>query len=375
VLPNFQIIGFRGFRHLTLDRLGRVNLVVGKNNVGKSSLLEAINLYSQDGFPAAIVSLLRDREQIQALQHSDNPEILDTALFAVMRLFYGGDLTPDSVAPIRMGPVAAPEREISITLEWRALSSEPPLTETMPSAAFDNVDLSSLGPRVVVNSPITGQTRIPLASLVQTTLKQHAVWHMERRLRNGTTDPIRVTPNGIPNIQLGMWWRHITLTPLENVVLEALRIVEPDLERVTVVTDDTSLTRDVTVLALLKGETRPVPLSSLGDGMNRVLGIVLALIKAKGGLLLIDEVENGLHYSIQTDLWRLILRTAEQLDVQVFATSHSWDSIAAFQQASAENQVVQGYLIRLLRQDGDVIANILDERKLGIATRQDIEVR
>lgn len=72
-----------------------------------------------------------------------------------------------------------------------------------------------------------------------------------------------------------------------------------------------------TVLVWLRGENRPVPLTSLGDGMNRVLGIMLALIAAKGGLLLIDEVENGLHYSVQADLWRLILEMAEQLDVQV----------------------------------------------------------
>ena len=69
----------------------------------------------------------------------------------------------------------------------------------------------------------------------------------------------------------------------------------------------------------------PVPLGSMGDGMLRVLQIILKVFSAQGGFLLIDEFENGLHYSVQEKIWALIFKLAEQLNIQVFATTHSWD--------------------------------------------------
>ena len=75
-------------------------------------------------------------------------------------------------------------------------------------------------------------------------------------------------------------------------------------------------------------------MSAARSGLNRLFGIILSLVNAKDGLLLIDEVENGMHHSVQLDLWRVIFRLSRQLNIQVFATSHSWDSVEAFQKAA-----------------------------------------
>ena len=109
--------------------------------------------------------------------------------------------------------------------------------------------------------------------------------------------------------------------------------------------------------------------------MQRVLGISLALVNAKDGILLIDEFENGLHYSVQPDLWRLIFHIANRFNVQVFATTHSWDCIEAFQKAVQEVTESEGLLIRLENRRGNTVATLFDERKLGIAAREQIEVR
>ena len=111
------------------------------------------------------------------------------------------------------------------------------------------------------------------------------------------------------------------------------------------------------------------------DGMIRALGISLALVNAKDGILLIDEFENGLYYSVQPDLWRLIFQVARRLNVQVFATTHSWDCIKAFQQAAQENAQEEGIVIRLSLKKGAVNVTLFDEEELGIATREQIEVR
>ena len=101
----------------------------------------------------------------------------------------------------------------------------------------------------------------------------------------------------------------------------------------------------------------------------------MALVNAKDGILLVDEIENGIHYSVLPDVWRLIFQTAQRLNVQVFATSHSWDCIEAFQKAAKENTEAEGVLVRLYRRGDEIRAVNLDESELEIAVDGKIEVR
>jgi AAA15 family ATPase/GTPase len=114
----------------------------------------------------------------------------------------------------------------------------------------------------------------------------------------------------------------------------------------------------------------------MGDGMNRLLGITLALATARDGILLVDEIENGIHYSVQVDVWRAILHAAESLNVQVFATTHSWDCIRAFAAAASEFPNVYGMLHRLEPSgDGNIATVGIGEEDLALIARQRIEVR
>ncbi|MGH2639452.1 MAG: AAA family ATPase, partial [Rhabdochlamydiaceae bacterium] len=119
----------------------------------------------------------------------------------------------------------------------------------------------------------------------------------------------------------------------------------------------------------------PLPLGSLGNGMLRVLGIVLALANAKDGMLVVDEIENGIHYSAQKELWQMIFRLARSLNVQVFATTHSWDCIEAFQVAAEEDKQEEGILIRLSLKKDEIVSTLFNEEELQIATRGSLEVR
>jgi AAA15 family ATPase/GTPase len=101
---------------------------------------------------------------------------------------------------------------------------------------------------------------------------------------------------------------------------------------------------------------------------------VLSLVNAKDGFLLLDEFENGMHHTVQLDDWRAIFRLAKLLDVQVFATSHSWDAVETFQKAAAEDPE-EGLLIRLSKQGEAIIPTLFREEELAAATRDHIEVR
>ncbi len=125
-----------------------------------------------------------------------------------------------------------------------------------------------------------------------------------------------------------------------------------------------------------------MPLKSLGDGALRLYSVALALANSKNGFLLIDEAENGLHYTVQSAFWRMVLQTAQANNVQVIATTHSADCIRGFAEAIAanenaanENKEVEGILVRLSRKGGTLHAVEYDEHELAIPDEQGLEVR
>ncbi len=107
----------------------------------------------------------------------------------------------------------------------------------------------------------------------------------------------------------------------------------------------------------------------------RIFGVALALANCKDGFLLIDEVENGIHHSIQRDFWTMVLKTAQANNVQVLATTHGWDCVRGFAQAAEDVDEVEAALVRLER-DGDAVRAVeYSELNLKAAARSGIEVR
>jgi AAA15 family ATPase/GTPase len=100
-----------------------------------------------------------------------------------------------------------------------------------------------------------------------------------------------------------------------------------------------------------------------------------ATSKHSEGVFLIDEIENGIHYTVLPQLWQFLFRMAKLHNVQVFATTHSWDCVEAFQKAAAEETEIEGTLIRLEKRDDCHKAVTFSEKELAIVTRDKIEVR
>ena len=106
-----------------------------------------------------------------------------------------------------------------------------------------------------------------------------------------------------------------------------------------------------------------------------MFGVALALTSSRNGFLTIDEAENGIHYSLQSDFWRMVLRAADEYDVQVLATTHSGDCVKGFARAAAGIGGVDGVLVRLEREEGRIRAVEYSEEELETAAEQGIEVR
>jgi len=377
MLKSLEVDGFRAFRSLAIPSLGRVNLIVGKNNVGKTSLLEALRLFAYTGSPEVIADILRFRDETRFAQTPG----LQPDIVPLWRLFHGREDWADAaMASIRIGPLGSRQEGVLISLQWWQdgkgtdttvidLTPNHPIREQEFGAA--RLGLFIEAERVGLQAVIFPEEFSDPRGLERLAAPGTTIW---RRRQASQSPCVLLSAEGPAVEDLGRWWDRIALTNREEHVLDALRIIDPEVERLQFISVGEETKNRIPVVKRT-GSQGPVPLRSLGDGMIRVLRIILGLATVPGGLLLIDEVENGIHYSAQTDLWRLILQVAARLDVQVFATSHSWDCISAFQQAASELPEQEGFLIRLHRKGGEVRATVFDEERLGIATRQDIEVR
>jgi AAA15 family ATPase/GTPase len=109
--------------------------------------------------------------------------------------------------------------------------------------------------------------------------------------------------------------------------------------------------------------------------MNRLLNLVLYIANSSDGIILIDEIENGLHYSVMEGVWRAIGKAARDFDVQIFATTHSLECIRAAHRAFSEGDQYDFRLHRLERVGGKIEAVTYDQKALDISLEQGWEVR
>jgi hypothetical protein len=349
VLDSLEIKNFRAFKHLRIEKLGRVNLIVGKNNVGKSSVLEALWLYILRGEPAAINQMLWDRDEMPPPKDRDvRRGIVDAKerIIALNSLFHGRIDTGQDHKPISIGAV-----------------------NSVDNCVLIDIVASDVGNHIPHIS-ITIGTKAP--AVLDT---QNYYWGQYAFPPDLETNKYTfILAEGLNSTDVGTFWDRVALSDLEKEVVAALKIVAPDVEAINLVGIE-GKDGQRTAKVRIHGMPYPISLRSLGEGMNRMFGIALALVNAKDGMLLIDEVDTGLHYSVLPDLWKLIFEVAHRLNVQVFATSHSWDCIQAFQLAAEENKEEEGVLIRLENRRDGISAVTFDEEELSVVAREQIEVR
>jgi predicted ATPase len=365
-LPSFRAAGFRAFRDLRLPELGRINLIVGKNNVGKTSLLEALHVYASGADSGVVGDILVSREEVPSSMSSRRRMGPDALGVAVDRLFHSP--IAGHAGTFSLGPLNGDARELIATRGWVEVQSSVDTGD--PQLRF-----SALEPEDLLNERQRA-IRIEQGGGLVRVLRDERLFYLRRSPTPvGRLFPSTYVPSsGLGAMDVASNWDNIALTDAEELVSEALRIIAPDVERLSLI-GNAEGGGDRTVMIRLRGRRSPVPLRSMGEGMNRLLSISLALVNTRDGLLQFDEVENGIHFSVQPDMWRLIFEAAERLNVQVFATTHSWDCIQAFQEVATSEPGIEGTLYRLENDGSEVRTVRLDERELAIATKHQIEIR
>lgn len=151
---------------------------------------------------------------------------------------------------------------------------------------------------------------------------------------------------------------------------EILREIEPRLNGLTVL----SLRERPEIYASI-GLKRLVPLHLMGEGTTRILSLALAIATAPGGMVLVDEIENGIHHSVMEKVWRAIGAFARSYDVQLFATTHSYECIGAAYRAFESDEEDELRLFRIQRNaDGKYKAVKFDRERIGAAYQFNMDV-
>ena len=371
-LPDLSIRNFRGIEELTISRLGRVTLLGGRNGVGKTTVLEAVRVHAARGRPGVLSELLERHEELAPALDEDLDPVASPHYAA---LFNGCSLTRGR--PIKIGPKSGEDElriEVSKPSDWTRAQREvlARLSRAGKVQAIKVVfrEEERFLPWVtVVGDRDVNRLRHGYGEGFQHALVDDGEWPV---IECESLGP------GLPsNRKLATFWDSVALTDREDISLKALRLTSDAIERVAAVGEDEVRYSRIgrRIVVRLRDHAAPVPLRSLGEGITRLFAVGLALANSSDGFLLVDEAENGIHYSVQQEFWRMVLLAAHQHNVQVLATTHSNDCVTGFARAAAELDEVEGAYVRLERQGDQVRSVEYTERELLTVAKQGIEAR
>lgn len=374
MLSSLKLENYRAFKHLEVSDLGRVNLFVGKNNSGKTTILEAAEmLVGKDSLESLALSAQR-RDEILSIdktqsgwgvdiRHTFHGHILkkkaafqiqgsgnDNSLFVKCEIFLSEDIYGQSRDP---------------TMVWMWNQPSPFLNGESTSQFVLSVNSnSSKRPKIL---PISKDGGIAYD------------WLSRETVRNLPEEkPLNfIRAEAFDNYKMRELWDEVALTDEEFQITETLRILEPKVERIAFLSDKPTQRFSSTggIFVKIENIKDRIPLGSFGDGIKHLLGISLATIRSSGGSVMIDEIDTGLHHSVMGDMWRMLIETAKRLDVQVFATTHNLDCVRSL--AFLHEQFPElGQEVRLHRVEREreyTVAYKAEEIK--IAAEQNMELR
>lgn len=359
-LESLRIRNYRSLEDVYVERLGRLNLITGRNNVGKTSLLETVRLWASRTDVNALLDIIDARDESllpdNEIKDERDERQGDNSLLGCLCLFSGYPSIDAVKDPIE---IAGNGTTLSISIGDREMEQEvlPGLQQELDKliARTKVLELSV--------EPYERSVSLRLPSYYSN-LRRNKFRELRMRENRGNIPCVSLassTLNSIESFSTATLWDNIALTDKEDFVLRGLKLIEPRIDRVNFIQGGR---RGRIPVIRVTGIDRPIPLHGLGDGVTRIFEIMLALVNAEDGFLLIDEFENGLHYSVQAMAWQTVLELAASLNVQVFATTHSSDCVEAFQHVS-EAAAGEMILTRMIAEDGTVRAETLDRFKLS----------
>lgn len=347
MLKRLQIRNFRGFNALKIHDLSAINLIAGKNNSGKTSLLEAVFLLSGAGN----TQLAMNDNVIRGLV----PHGVSTGDPFWKQLFSNLDMGRS--IEITAHKSSRAHLTLKITSE-RQPTTEIPLDRTNGTSITNLLDERSLafqytGPsRKSVKSQISMKGQGFEVNQPSTNPPFQAIILLSRN-RNIHEDAVR----------LG----RLRQQKQGDMLLKALRVFEPRLQSI----EDNSSSGSPMIWGDI-GWSELLPLSVMGEGMTQIARLVLGIASVPDGVVMVDELENGIHHTVLPDVWRVIDEAAKQFRTQLFATTHSLECVMAAHDSLSKDRF---RLHRLEIADNTSRCVTYEPNAIDGAIRHNLEVR
>lgn len=359
MLTRLSVKNFKGLESLDLQDLKRFTLISGRNNSGKSSVLEAIFMALDIANPHMTI---RHYGWRGVMQFGTDPDSVLAPLFydwdlkrkITLTLGFDGGTTREmnysfAVPSMIAKPIVSEDGKLvqlvkseptpaSYALKVRAAFAGHAFDYEL---AFDSPNLTIKG----IDQRVVAEAQRILAAIVPSAQRVHV---SEEADRFGALDK----------------------TGKAGIAVDALKIVEPRLKGLSVIP-----LHGLPIIHADVGLGKKIPVPLVGEGMARLLSIVLAIAATPGGIVMVDEIENGLYFKTMPEIWEVIAKTAIANNVQVFATTHSHEMIASAIDGLPEVATGQFKFIRLDRDDDRVSAKTYSFQTLSAAIEGDIETR
>lgn len=374
MLKTVTIKNFRNFPYFELQNLGRLNLLVGTNNSGKTSVLEAIRLLCSQNDLQPLIDATRSRGEYFYDDHKTEREL------DIRHLFHNHKIEPsDQFSVSGLHENGREEIRASIGVHEKDEQLKLDYGEEFPSSSQDNLLDSGLDDFQILNF-----------TLEWISGKEHKYWKHPLSSNGGLSyDYLRrvkalprtkvqfITSAALTTSEMVRLFDQVVLTDEEDLVVEALQTIEPRIIRIAPLSSERykySEAREGFMIRFRDSNQR-IPIGSMGDGIWRILGLALATVDAANGVLLVDEIDTGLHFTAMSDMWKLVWETAKRLNVQVFATTHSndcWTSLATI--ANRKDTTEDGITIQRIEKNKE-IGVAFSEEEIVTAANRGIEVR
>lgn len=367
MIKSLTIHNFRCFRQSEFSGFERVNLIGGQNNSGKTAFLEALHLNSSPlattvmqmrgvsqetiaVYPERVWNGLffnNDNQIVATITATDENEARTKVQFcqkmhsSKTRNYING-LLKQYVTNREINPE---ELETFVTQlnNPKAFLTSLEIRQESPKYGNTSTIFATIGINKIIEYNENSQP-IVFISACQQAPNQHLVEQYEKSLFKG----------------------------YEPSILTALQIIDP-----SIITIRTVTTGEPT-LYLSRNKQRPISLALFGDAINRVMRFVIGLVNNEAGILLIDEIENGIHHMYHKQLWQFLFQLATELNVQIFATTHSIEMLSAFKEAAInteyEQEVAYFELARHVKTN-EIVALKHEMSELAFAIERDMEIR
>ena len=324
MLKSIRIRNYRGLADCKIDNLGRVNIFAGLNNSGKTTLLEAVFLWSAGGNPQFAFNPIVVRVDVpseRALLAGPGPSVpaagymWSTAWQPMFHALATGD-------PIEIVGEHNPLGWLQLTISTESardlvLSPDADWTNGHPDDLLFTYKYRKDDEKSIIRIKTQEDTQYNVEGQGEVGIPLLAIFE---GMNNAATDIERLSK--------------LKREKEDASVLEAIRMVDPSVESIEIGVLD----GHAVILADV-GLPDRLPLQTLGAGAKRIATLATSATAAAGGVLLIDEFDAGLHHSKFGEVWRALHAIAADKGVQVFATTHSYECVRAAQAVLDEDEL------------------------------------